>query len=349
MEVHDRHRILMGLRYRTEQVVPVVDPRLLEQALIPVDAAGEIRRLEIRRGEEHDMHSRRGEHPERVVELAGQELVELGCAPPDHVPVHPAVVHVPGAPEGDDDLGLLAPDDLGPRVAPVVTLVGVRVPCAADVGVPSDYPAAEHPCVLELERRRLDLFEADSQCERHGVADEHPAHDARRRWRRRRFPRERGRRAGLGVRGLRGQPGGGDAGGHGDERRHDDERGRGCDDPDPPASQGAPADRQLDEVVGRRRETDGAREPDSEERRSLEARPSGGQSNVDRPVPEVQAVRDQADPADGSQRQEVAERAGRLGGHARDDHRDEERSQEETTAVEPRRVVRRPRPCPREQ
>ena len=57
MEIDDRHGVPMRLCDRTEQVVPLIDPRPFEQALIPVGAARQVRRLVVRRGEEHDANS----------------------------------------------------------------------------------------------------------------------------------------------------------------------------------------------------------------------------------------------------------------------------------------------------
>src|SRR5918994_7446307 len=59
-----------------QQLVPVIDAMPFEQTLVPVDPAGEARRLEVRRGQDHDARTRGLEDGERAVELAGQELGE---------------------------------------------------------------------------------------------------------------------------------------------------------------------------------------------------------------------------------------------------------------------------------
>ena len=54
----------------------MIDAMPFEQTLVPVDPAGEVRRLEVRRGQQHDTRTRGLEDGERTVELAGQELGE---------------------------------------------------------------------------------------------------------------------------------------------------------------------------------------------------------------------------------------------------------------------------------
>jgi hypothetical protein len=53
VQVDDRDGIRMPLCNRSEQLVPVVDAMPFKQALVTVDAAGEVRWLEVRRCQEH--------------------------------------------------------------------------------------------------------------------------------------------------------------------------------------------------------------------------------------------------------------------------------------------------------
>ena len=100
----------------------------------------------------------------------------------------------------------------------------------------------------------------------------------------------------------------------------------------------ASSDRQLDCVVGGGRARDGDGDAGRVERYPTEVRATRCEHEQHRPVPQVEAVRDRADPDERRERKERADRAPRLhGGGDHDRHADGE--EEEAAAVHAELVV----------
>src|SRR5258708_2988654 len=98
-------------------------------------------------------------------------------------------------------------------------------------------------------------------------------------------------------------------------------------------------DGELDQVVGEGRDPEGEREAEDGELPAVEAGVRRGGDDDDRPVPQIEAVRDAPDPDQRSRRQGGAERE--PGGlHDRgDDGGDGEPEQEVAAPIHPRRAV----------
>jgi hypothetical protein len=115
-----------------------------------------------------------------------------------------------------------------------------------------------------------------------------------------------------------------------------------------PATQDAPPDRSFDEVEGRRRRDERGSEPGRKQRAAVETSALLADQDIERPVPQVQAVRDLTDPSQRPDGQERAEQTWHRAGHACDHDRDEHRAQRETAPVEPACTLGRVRPDPSE-
>ena len=114
----------------------------------------------------------------------------------------------------------------------------------------------------------------------------------------------------------------------------------------PPPTQGPVTDRLLDQVVGHGRDRDHDREPGEQEQRAVESGAGRRDDEVDRPVPEVQAVRDLADPRDRLERQHAVQQPPVGLRHRGDDERGRERADEEAALVEQVGALGHARPRP---
>ena len=249
---------------------------------------------------------------------------------------------------GSNCFDLRRPAFAPPGHAALVEPLPLAEPAFTDVG---GQPAARNAPVPELDALgRGRAPDPGPEAARHRVAHEHDARTVLRapaaaaRW-------SRGRGRELSGRGRRCEVGRGHllertrrrARGRDHER---DREGRGAGRYEYPDRPTAAARRGG--WVARRCKYDADRDPERhreaqrEQRCTIELRASLVEVHVDRPVPEVEAVRDRADRTQRADRQQRAERSGpvRLR-DARDHERDEHGGEREAAAVLPRRAARR--------